>query len=280
MDIISSPQVYKHQLFTSSGSFTVPAGVHRILVTLQGGGGSGGSGGASDASQSSFDFAIGGGGGGAGEIMWRVPQRVTPGASYSLTVGAGGSAASGVFTSGDTYANGYAGTAGGASYFAGIMVARGGGGGQAGRYSSSSGTRVAGGVGGGDNGGVASTNGAVQGSIEGFNCGGTSGSPSSNYASENPGKSSFAISTSPGATGTASASGCALPGGVGGGSVLGKGGDAGSGKSGGAWGTNGGAGAYGAGGGGGGGVDTNNAGSVYSGASGAGGNGFVLLEWL
>ena len=54
MAIISSPQVYKHQLFTSSGSFTVPAGVHRILVTLQGGGGSGGSGGASDASQSSL----------------------------------------------------------------------------------------------------------------------------------------------------------------------------------------------------------------------------------
>lgn len=67
------------QLFTSSGSWTVPAGVTRIRATVVGGGGGGA------ATLDNTNFSAGGPGGVAiGDLT------VTPGASLTVTVGAGG----------------------------------------------------------------------------------------------------------------------------------------------------------------------------------------------
>lgn len=71
---------WKSQTFLSSGTFVAPAGVEVVRVLLVGGGG----GGYND---------VDGGGGGGGEIVDRfVP--VTPGTSYSITIGPGGAPAS------------------------------------------------------------------------------------------------------------------------------------------------------------------------------------------
>ena len=69
------------QEFTSSGTFIVPARVHKIWVTACGGGGGGG--GAWDDEQS-------GGGGGGGACIVRKPFAVIPGSNIKITIGAGG----------------------------------------------------------------------------------------------------------------------------------------------------------------------------------------------
>lgn len=66
------------QVFTSSGTFTVPAGVTRVKVTVTGGGGGGTSG-------------TGFGGSGATAIKY---FSVSPGNTLSITIGGGGSAGS------------------------------------------------------------------------------------------------------------------------------------------------------------------------------------------
>jgi hypothetical protein len=75
------------QRITSSGNFTVPAGVTTLYVSAVagGGGGAGASGNNGVANQSG-----GGGGGGAGEAAIRRPFAVTPGQVIAITVGAGG----------------------------------------------------------------------------------------------------------------------------------------------------------------------------------------------
>lgn len=117
------------QVFTSSGTFTVPAGKTKILITLVGGGGGGGEGSAG---------STGGGGGGGGATVFRLAYDVTPAAEHTVTIGAGGAGGSGgpgndgedgedsVFDDGGSnpvtapgggggQGNGTAGTAGGAS---------------------------------------------------------------------------------------------------------------------------------------------------------------------
>ena len=76
------------QLFTSSGTFTIPSGKTTVKVTVIGGGGQGGTG--SGGGRDSLGF--GGGGGGAGISYLR---SLTPGNTISVTVGAGGSGGSG-----------------------------------------------------------------------------------------------------------------------------------------------------------------------------------------
>jgi hypothetical protein len=100
-----------HRLFTSSGTFTVPATVSSVKVTVIGGGG-GGSGYASD--------GIGSRGGPGGIAVGYVS--VTPAQTISVTVGAGGAG-----TNTDS-ANG---SAGGTSSFGSVLSATGGGGGVA-----------------------------------------------------------------------------------------------------------------------------------------------------
>jgi hypothetical protein len=100
------------QVFTSSGTFTVPAGITKVKVTVVGGGG-GSSGGDSCAS---------GNGGGGGGAAIEVISGLTPGGTVSVTVGAGGNGASGLSNYGGT---------GGTSSFGAYCSATGGEGGRA-----------------------------------------------------------------------------------------------------------------------------------------------------
>ena len=94
------------QVFTSSGTWTAPAGVNAAQVILVGGGGGGG--------QSSGNAAGGGGGGGA--VVTR-NLAVTPGTTYNVTVGAGGQGGAGQLTSWQDYNQTFPGVNGGSSIF-------------------------------------------------------------------------------------------------------------------------------------------------------------------
>lgn len=95
------------QVFTSSGTFTVPTGVTSVAVTVQGGGGGGG---ACNGGQTSVTY--GGGGGGGGRALKYVTG-LTPGASVTVTVGAaGGSAQAGGTSSFGAYVSATGGAAG------------------------------------------------------------------------------------------------------------------------------------------------------------------------
>lgn len=98
------------QRFTSSGTFTVPAGVTSITIECWGGGGAGGG------NNSTAD----GGGGGGGGAYSRKTLSVVPGTVYSYVIGAGG-----------TGTAGSDGTAGGDTWFgsATTVMAKGGSGG-------------------------------------------------------------------------------------------------------------------------------------------------------
>ncbi|WNO06052.1 hypothetical protein [Rhodoferax mekongensis] len=135
------------QVFTASGTFTVPAGVTTAKVTVVGGGGGGGG--------SSGGIGFGGGGGGASV---RIVTGLTPGGTVAVTVGAGG-AAGGVNS---------AGGGGGTSSFGAFCSATGGGGG-----STSGGTGCA--FGGLGSGGSLNMRGGTGGfGTSGFNFGGSS----------------------------------------------------------------------------------------------------------
>ncbi|MFQ9148248.1 MAG: glycine-rich domain-containing protein [Eubacteriales bacterium] len=72
----AAEKVLKTEIFTTSGNWTCPAGVEKIFVRLFGGG-AGGS-------------KTGGGGGG---YMAYAELNVTPGSTYPITIGTGGSGA-------------------------------------------------------------------------------------------------------------------------------------------------------------------------------------------
>jgi len=97
------------QVFTASGTFTVPVGV-TVLRRVEVWGGGGGGGGAAVA-------AAGTGGGGAGYARSSFIV-VTPGSAITVTIGAGGSGGA---------ATGTNGTAGGTSSFGAYLTATGGG---------------------------------------------------------------------------------------------------------------------------------------------------------
>ena len=99
-----------YQLFTTSGTFTVPTGVTSVYVTMCGGGGGGGGG-------DGASWAGAGGGGGGSYVNKQLT--VTPGTGYTITIGAGGSG-------GAINANG---SAGGSTSFGALLTAGGGGGG-------------------------------------------------------------------------------------------------------------------------------------------------------
>ncbi len=102
------------QSFTSSGSFTVPAGVTQCKVTVIGGGGGGG--GCSPSGTNNLGAASGAAGGTAVKYV----KGLTPGMVIPVTVGAGGSAGA---------ASNGAGGNGGTSSFGTYCSAIGGGGG-------------------------------------------------------------------------------------------------------------------------------------------------------
>jgi len=101
------------QVFTSSGTFTIPTGITAIKVTVVGGGGGG-------AAYSAIATTGGGGGGGA---AIKFITGLTPGGTVSVTVGAAGTAAT---ASG---AGGATGGTGGTSSFGAYCSATGGAGG-------------------------------------------------------------------------------------------------------------------------------------------------------
>lgn len=108
------------QVFTANGTFTVPAGVTAVKVTVVAGGGGGG--GIFCVSQASARGGSGGGGGAAFEFI----TGLTPAGTHTVTVGNGGSAGGSGFS---------AGGAGGTSSFAAFCSATGGGGGAGGNTS-------------------------------------------------------------------------------------------------------------------------------------------------
>ena len=153
------------QVFTASGTFTVPSGVTKISAVCIGGGGSG-------SAPGGGGFA--GRGGGGGGLRWSSNISVTPGESLTITVGAGGAGVSGLFNvggasnikrsattlleaTGGGYADGGAGTTisgniGGGNGGAGGSAASGssgGGGGGTGGYNGAGGVGVNGISGGG-----------------------------------------------------------------------------------------------------------------------------------
>lgn len=88
----------KGQVFTSSGTFTIPAGVTALKATVVGGGGGGGG------SQAGACFDAGGGGGGGCAIAYLTG--LTPGNTISVAAiggaGSGGSSSGGNGTAGGT----------------------------------------------------------------------------------------------------------------------------------------------------------------------------------
>lgn len=82
--------------FNASGSITIPAGITNILVTGRGGSGGGG-GGAGGGGGSTATPARGGGGGSSGgaTISRNIPLVVTPGTTYTITIGAAGTLGTG-----------------------------------------------------------------------------------------------------------------------------------------------------------------------------------------
>lgn len=100
-------------VFTYSGTWVAPPGVTRATVLVWGAGGSG----ACNTNAYSGTHATGGGGGGFVKGI----VAVTPGTSYSITVGVGGSL---------NASQGTNGSAGGTSSFSTLLTATGGGGGQ------------------------------------------------------------------------------------------------------------------------------------------------------
>lgn len=98
------------QIFTASGTFTVPAGVTEVVVEVWGGGGGGGGG---------TSTSNGGSGGGGGGYSLKHITGLTPGGTVAVTVGAGGG--------GGAY--GVNGSPGGTSSFGAHCSATGGSGG-------------------------------------------------------------------------------------------------------------------------------------------------------
>jgi hypothetical protein len=132
---------------TSGTSWTVPAGVTYVNVSLMGGGGGGGGGGIS--------ANVSPGTNGTSGAYINSTLSTTPGASISYTIGAAGGGGGG---------NSQGGT-GGTTTFTGATSAAGGGGGASGNASSSAAAGPTGGFGG--NGGAAGSGGASVGGAGG-----------------------------------------------------------------------------------------------------------------
>jgi hypothetical protein len=238
-------------IFTSSGTFTVPAGITEVLVSGIGGSGGGGGGGAWGSAASGG----GGGGSGSGRAIVDFPVLgLTPGASITVTIGNGGTGGQGGVGATNDGANGSAGNT--TSFNAHLSLAGGSGGigGQAGATST-------GGGGGGGGAGIASGAGG-----DGGNGGGSAGNTATDglYGAGGSGG---------GGAGGASGGG----GGGGGGSTIGDGGNGGTGATGnGADAADGSANiGAGVGGGGGGGVG----GTGNGGDGGIGSSGILMVKW-
>lgn len=107
-----------YQVFTSSGTFTAPAGVTQVCISGCGAGGGGGAGPGQSLAQGA------GGGGASGKCVINYPYTVVSGNSYTVTLNNGGSGGAGV-----SGLAGNSGSAGGTTVFDGLTIAGGLGGG-------------------------------------------------------------------------------------------------------------------------------------------------------
>ena len=109
---VSGGVTQKVQEFTSTGTFTVPTNCSAVEVFMVGGGAGGGG--------VYYTAGQGSGGGGGGGAVLKRNLTVTPGTSYTVTIGAGGAGAT---------VSGTAGADGGDSSFGSLLTVPGGGGG-------------------------------------------------------------------------------------------------------------------------------------------------------
>lgn len=177
--------------FTSSGTFTVPAYVYKLKVTVVGGGGGGGG--------SAYTNSGGAGGGGGGGCAIKILS-VSPGDTFTVTIGSGGAAGS---SSNGTGGNGNNSSFVGGSY---NIIANGGNGGTGGNNLPS-----LGGIGGAASGGDLNLTGG----------GGGSGFNDSNSGRNTPGNGGGAAFIGAGARGNTAASANSGGGGGGGSSNTG-----------------------------------------------------------
>lgn len=77
---------FQKQIFTGSGTFTIPTGITQVKVTVTGGGGGGGG------CASAVTTSSAGGGGAGTAIKWLTG--LTPGNTLTVTVGGGGNGGS------------------------------------------------------------------------------------------------------------------------------------------------------------------------------------------
>jgi hypothetical protein len=132
------------QTFTSSGTFTVPAGMTSIIVvgSYSGAGGGGGGGNSSGS---------GGDGGGGGASIFAIPiiMSVSPSQQFTITIGAGGAGGAGGVGNNSGGNGGYGGTTQFGSFnFYNNLGCSGGGGCGGGSYAGGAGGGPAGGAGG------------------------------------------------------------------------------------------------------------------------------------
>lgn len=115
--------------FIANGTWTKPANLKAAIICCVGAGGGGGGGRRDAAGTNRF----GGGGGGGGSVVWSYFPTASLGASYSVTIGVGGT--SGAAATVDT-TNGGNGGVGGDTSFGSLIIAKGGNGGGGGTTSS------------------------------------------------------------------------------------------------------------------------------------------------
>ena len=175
---VSTSGAYRLLTFTGSGNFTITAGSKSCDILAIGGGAGGFYGSTVSISDAQSANGIGGGGGGgAGRYNYLTAQTLTT-ASYTVTIGAGGSAGATFYGS---YAN--APTAGGTTSFGSVTTAAGGSIGDSG-YGTS----------GAASGGVGGTSGNSY-------AGGAGGSASYAYGGGGGGSASAGTTSNTGATG-------------------------------------------------------------------------------